>query len=151
MAKRTSVEVGDIDTTRSGLDSIVTDPFGASMMTGKPSSTASKVVVVAGGTVVVTSDNTLDVVVSVERGTVSPASVEPHAPPISAPATRNGMSLRIMDISSLWRRTDHNVRPLLRRLAAHRQRGDLATSRGGSQLRDSAGISPDFARCRYPG
>ncbi len=23
--------------------------------------------------------------------------------------------------------------------------------RGGSQLRDSAGISPDFARCRYPG
>ena len=59
---------------RSGRSSIVTEPFGASMVTGKPSSGAS--VVVVGGTVVVVVVVACDVVVRVSGGVVSETRAE---------------------------------------------------------------------------
>jgi hypothetical protein len=145
-----------METIRTGLSSIVTGPFGASIVKGNPSPTGNVVDVVVdtavedavAGAEVVASD--FDVVVRVSGGASPPESFEVHAAARNATPTTNGMDLRIIAFSSLWRRTATVGRPLLRRLAAHRPRGDLATSRGGSQLRDSAGISPDFARCRNP-
>jgi hypothetical protein len=91
-----------------------------------------------------------DVVGRVSGGASPPESFEVHAAASSATPITNGIDLRIIEFSSLWRSPATVGRPLLRRLAAHRHRGDLATSLGGSQLRDSAGISPDFARCQNP-
>lgn len=93
MAKSTSVDVGERDTIRVGRTSIVTEPFGASIVTGKPEASDTVVdVLVAVGLVevdaVVASEDAVDVVVVagvvVEGSAVS--GTEPHAVATSATA-----------------------------------------------------------------
>jgi hypothetical protein len=155
------VDVGESDTIFSGCFSIVTDPFGASIVTGNPGSSgavvdevvvdeldvddvATVVVTAAVATVVVTA--TVAVVPSVAGGASAASVDDPHAAATSAIAVIVNRNLRdtlllLSREERSWKRQD----PSSEGAVAHRGEGDLARPRRASQLRDSAGFTPDFA------
>src|SRR5665811_981369 len=107
MAKSTSVDVGERDTIRAGRASIVTEPFGASIVTGKPEASDTVVdVLVAVGLLevdaVVVSEAAVVVVVVVASVVVDGSAVadtEPHAAAMSATAAtviRNFRGTRLL-------------------------------------------------------
>jgi hypothetical protein len=142
----------------SGCVSMVTGPFGALIVTGNSddSGTVGDELVVdelaVDDAAIVEVDATVVVVPSVVDGASAVSDDDPHAAATSAIAVNVNRILRdkvrlLSREEPSWKRRD----PSSEGAVAHRREGDLTRPRRASQLRDSAGFTPDFASHTAPG